>query len=181
MPRKSQINYLGLTLPYPKTIPDAIFCLILVALLVGLNYAALGPRVLELTSIITGRHYNNPADPSEFRESKQTVIQFWTPSEKTCGSIGEAAGEQDNKWMCDAAEPRVKAFGNILHRSQGVTGYRRYAEFGHGSTFYKEGWWWVVSVSNDFKIADFLKTYAEYWKDPRHGIYVEDSMGGRRR
>lgn len=117
---------------------------------------------------------------------KRKIIQFWTPSADTWDSLmrwnfpnltddqkkEQLKAEGWQKWDKKDGD-KVAQFDQKLSHDRTIDGYRRMKVFGHGHTYFKEGWWWIVTVRADFSMEKFVKDYSEFWGN-KNALYVEE-------
>lgn len=165
----------GVRITYPDTAPGAAFSII----------AALG--VVAVVGMICWTLLELPHDTQKevigtwstyfLSDSSQApiegtyLIQFWTPSPST------ASFADVDAWEREVGEEQLRRFGDELKANRHVVGYRRWEVLGQGSTPFKQGYWWVVTVRRPFSLEDLERTYRGFWKDA-DPLYVEVVDGG---
>lgn len=108
---------------------------------------------------------------------------FWTPSAATVTTWQprDAGGRPIDirPWQELQSDDRVVEFGAYLRKQFGpvrLNGYRRYAVAGHGRSNYKEGYWWVVSLSDNVDPDELIRVYREFWLKRQDGSYFDDKI-----
>jgi len=173
MPTKPDVSHpgvelLGQKISYPTTKWGAVSVLgvvlgicILVALL---TYWAKPKDVREFIQMgIVGLNGKVESTHSQY------VIQFWTPSAKT-----KSANATDlEEWEKLDSDDKVIKFGEHLRvDKEHISGFRRYEVYGAGRAQPKYGYWWVLTVSRDYTLPEFVGTYRSFWGSTKP-IYVE--------
>lgn len=111
------------------------------------------------------------------------MVEFWTPAAATCPSLIRVQQDvhDDQKWQCTATDEKSRLFADALLKKFGdsrIAGYRHWPVTGKGRTVEKDGWWWVLNVSDDFSTKDFVRFYSEYWSNDKK-VYIEELGGDR--
>lgn len=102
---------------------------------------------------------------------------FWTPSKDTAKDIqdgSDAPGEKRHWQTLKSVEATNILFGEILSglkkqrdidwkKKYGIKGWRRTVAYGSGSKARKDGYWWTMTVGDNFDIHKFATLYAEVW------------------
>ena len=78
--------------------------------------------------------------------------------------------QKDCGWQ-QVTEKRIEQFGEELIKSGFTQGWRRYPYHGQGR-YRDAGWWWVITVNEDFDTERFVKFYLDFWGSPE--IYLEE-------
>jgi len=162
------IELLGQKVPYPRTV-FGLLAVIAVCVTICLSLYVAGTarpeNVAAIVSLWTPRIGDEPIEDT-------FLLQFWTPSALTKEAF---AGSSDDAWKWqDCSEVDAKAFGDKLHENKSVVGYRRWEVFGHGTSTPKHGYWWVLTVREEFTIPDLEKAYREHWGMPEEKqLYIE--------
>jgi len=97
-----------------------------------------------------------------------TQIGFWTPSAATKNYAGT------KPWEIMDSDTKLDEFADDLKRRGVLKAYRRYHVVGEGRGPRQAGVWWVsTNTGSDFKLADFVKAYTEFWHPGQDAIYME--------
>jgi hypothetical protein len=95
-----------------------------------------------------------------------SLLRFWTPSPKTASSFiayengsGNPVDPPEEAWQKNIKSEALTKFALELQALDGVKGFRRFESFGKGRTFFKEGYWWEVTVTSNFKMDSFKAAY----------------------
>lgn len=165
---------LGQKFSYPKTGPGALAVIaVVVGIVIVLLVVAHTPTErLQLFIAQIYEHNGKPLPEGNLKHAK--LVQFWTPSEETQQFLKDSSGSivDTEKWQ-EVTPEKVTAFDQQIAARKDVDGYRRYRVMGHGRTKFKAGWWWIMTVRNDFKTEDFVKDYSQFWKNP-NTVYIEE-------
>jgi hypothetical protein len=116
-------------------------------------------------------------DGKEVARESDREYGFWTPSKDTAKDIqdgSDAPGEKRHWQTLKSVESTNILFGEILsgrkkHRdvdwkkAYGIKGWRRTVAYGSGSKARKDGYWWTMTVGDNFDIHKFATLYAEVW------------------
>ena len=105
------------------------------------------------------------------------LVQFWTPSIKT------KEADDATEWEKFDSNDKLEKFADQLKKDSSgkIRGYRRYEVVGAGLSHIKSGFWWVVTVDNDYRVADLVGSYHRFWNNPE-AVYIEvlrSGTGGR--
>jgi len=173
-PDQPKIKILGQEIPYPNSW-TAVAGILIVAGLVGfivwVYFVCAEHEHLTAFSNLVLHKFSSKGVTEE--KANYRIIQFWTPSEKTRRDLEKSnVTPEALKWQT-VTEEKVNEFGVKLSKMSKVIGHRRYEVAGHGRATFKHGWWWVVTVKDDFKLEDFAKFYISYWGNPDE-VYLEE-------
>jgi hypothetical protein len=108
-------------------------------------------------------------------------LEFWTPSVRTKDFLPAKNGSIyiKEKWEVVPSDDAAFQFGSLLHSNRSVLGYRRVEVWGHGTTEYKPGWWWSVTVTTNYTAGDLSRAYKTFWNPPSPVLVeVIDNRGG---
>lgn len=161
-----RIEILGQVFCYPRTVWGAASIALVVSGICTIVWLVLNhPKdVGELGRLF----FVSRATPQDVEADARYLVQFWTPSAKT----KEADDAVD--WEKFDSNDKLDDFADQLVKSSNgkVRGYRRYEVIGAGLSHSKAGYWWVVTVDNDYKVSDLLAFYHYFWKNPE-AVYIE--------
>ncbi len=175
-PQKQEgVGLFGIHFAYPRTfwgVLPVVFVCATIAFVAHLLLA--GPSHLQAPAqrLWTPMVILTNGDRSVIPEARR--MEFWTPSSKTKDYLVRIKGEvyDSDKWQILSNDDPVLQFGNNLHASPGVLGYRRTEVWGHGRSGFKPGWWWTMTVATDYSVDRFASNYQAFWKSPR-AVFVE--------
>lgn len=174
-----RIEILGQKISYPNTgwaaLSVTVVALSICAIVYMLNY---GPKALEIHSGTFSFSTGQLTQGGNIESTGQNyLIQFWTPSAKTKNT----KAEDIEPWEKLENDDKVISFGNTLlsEKQKRINGFRRYEVYGAGLGGQKFGYWWVVNVTRDYKLAEFKETYRAFWKNEKN-IYIEILREGGR-
>ncbi len=124
-------------------------------------------------------------DGKEISRTSFRQFSFWTPSVATKTTIYDDSKNkgQRKEWQSLGSEEKTETLSLILSgtiadndgvdwkKKGGIVGWRRYRVYGSGSSkspdgktsSRKEGWWWTMTVDDNFYINKFLKLYREVY------------------
>jgi len=169
-----KFKILGQEIPYPCSWPavtGVAIVSLLVAFVVWVVFVAAGHEHLFAVSNLI-QHRISPTGELEEKTSFR-LIQFWTPSVKTQRDIEKnGVVPEKRKWEV-VTEEKVDDFGAKLAQTKGVVGHRRQEVAGQGRSGFKHGWWWVVTIKDDFDLKILAKFYSDYWGNP-DDVYLEE-------
>jgi hypothetical protein len=135
--------------------------------------------VLPVAGVLTRRYKAN--EPAQLDQRQQ--FQFFTPCARSWdekirhyhSQQGTADLPEDfvakYTWL-KIDESRVDQFGNYIIDQGFTRGWRRYEFEGQGR-YRDRGWWWVITVDNDFDLKRFVDSYLKFWGTTE--MYVEQS------
>lgn len=169
-----RIEILGQILWLPRTIWGTISLASIIAGICTIVYIVAvhaNPEVVKeiASTFVIGRASTGKTEVTVGRYQ----IQFWTPSVQTkyskdCGS-----------WEKVETDSRLDEFAARLLTDRRVRGYRRYEVTGQGIGHRRQGYWWVLTVDDDYTPAVFAKVYEDFWKN-KGAIYIEILHSGSR-
>jgi hypothetical protein len=167
-------DILGQKFNYPRTAYGTICVFLFLTAVVALVYAFANlpkERLVYLAQFYETVSGKPISKSSQDNLDHPKLIQFWTPSEDTAKSLLESGPmKDDDKWQM-VTEKKVQDFAERIETFS--SGYRRYKVVGKGSSKFKVGWWWVVTVKNTYKVEDFVQYYGEFW-GTKKAVYVEE-------
>jgi hypothetical protein len=174
---KADIELGKLRISFPRHWPGVIVIgLVLASLLSVLAMLLYGPS----ERVVFRSGYFERSGKIVSQTNKPRMVQFWTPSVETSNWLEKDKNgktREDEQWE-QVSENKIREFDELLAKMKTVDGYRRYKVYGHGQQSFREGWWWVLTVRNDFQIEDFVKEYSNFWGD--NEIYVEQIVSDSR-
>ena len=98
-------------------------------------------------------------------------IQFWTPSLNTYRDKNINEIEMENRWQKLTDNTKIIEFEKLLN--QYAKGWRRMEVYGSGRTRCKYGYWWILTMKEDFKMQSFIALYSKFWGNTKT-VYVEE-------
>jgi hypothetical protein len=105
-------------------------------------------------------------------------FQFMTPSLESWKTASDRYGVTNNtkfEWM-KVSQDRIDDFGNRLIKDGFTQGWRRYPYEGQGH--YRDvGWWWIITVDEDFDVDRFVKFYLNFWNTQEMYLEEFDTFG----
>lgn len=160
------------TIACPRTfwgvLPSLFLCALMafVAHLLIKPHATIAPRLWMPILVETNGTEN------VMGETRQ--LEFWTPSGKTKDYLHMVDGnvEPTEKWQAISNDDPVIQFGVMLHTNNSVLGYHRVEVWGHGTTSFKPGWWWTMTVLTNYSGRDLAQSYQNFWQSKRP-VFVE--------
>lgn len=187
--RDPDIELLGQKLSYPRRWQGVLVVLILSVTLIVVSYIILvqsRPENLKTLGLFTG---NIQIRENSIKKQNKFSFGFWTPSVKTRIGMGPylqsfPKKREKYKWQIhdkknnDIQDKNI-LFGDLLLEQRRISGFRRYAVVGKGSSALKEGWWWIAGVDSAYS-DEFFTWFAELYKNhwglkSNETIYVEVS------
>lgn len=167
-----ELEILGQKISYPKD-KYGTFSIAVIGVVVVLSVYITLVVGKEATTAIANSYISGKTSDGKDLSARSYQIQFWTPSAKTISTPGDI----DQKWQIDVLnrgqiEKENDQFGEKLTHSDKVSGLRRYEIYGKGRSTAKYGYWWILTVKQDYKIQDFVNEYKEYWKT-NDTVYIE--------
>lgn len=166
-----EIEIFGQKISYPKDKHGAISVFAVGIVIVAVSWIALVPGG-STTNSLAGHFSAGGTVDGKGLNTNIYQIQFWTPSEKTV----LLRDDPKQMWQANVLKGDVgkqnNLFGDKLTSNNNVTGYRRFEVYGKGRGDPKYGYWWILTVSKDYKVRDFVKEYQDYWQTT-DSVYVE--------
>jgi hypothetical protein len=174
-PQKQEgVGFFGIHFAYPRTFWGVLPFVLVCAIIAYVAHLLLGgpSRPQASAHLWTPLVILTNGNENVIPESRR--MEFWTPSSKTKDYLARNKGEfyDSDKWQILSNDDPVLQFGNTLHASPGVTGYRRTEVWGHGRSGFKPGWWWTMTVATNYSVDRFASNYQAFWKSP-HAVFVE--------
>jgi hypothetical protein len=192
--RSSAFKILGQKFPYPENFYEIGGLLVFLAAVGVVAWILFVRAKPENLVVLTGTIFDSKGETVS-KPTPAHLVQFWSPSSKTCQSVKDDIRESvggdhitgEEQWECPPegqndpkyTDEKVAEFARHLVAFPGVTGFRRYEVYGHGRTRYKTGWWWVLNVSKAFDTKSLVVEYSTFWKS-KQDVYVEELNGAGR-
>jgi hypothetical protein len=193
---EANVEILGQRLVIPTTKSGVIGLLAVIAGFVLIAYFVVNGVVAVVTSgksenietlmsVFTSKEIAKTGGQPEVRREivGNKLVQFWTPSAETQidlaqNSLNGHVAEEDSWQKTD--EKTVDDFENKLWeqlhentKNSPLHGLRRYQETGRGRTHHKRGWWWTLTMDQNFDTRELAKLYFSFWKNS-NDVYVEE-------
>ena len=123
----------------------------------------------HVEKIISQTRYNADGTVSSLANIKQ--IQFWSPSPTTYKDTNISELPENRRWQKEGADDtKISKFSKQL--SAYSSAWRHYEVYGTGKTGPKYGYWWVVTVNEDFDMKKFVLFYSDFWGS-KGTLYIE--------